>query len=505
MSITPGSTLVRPSRARPITGPARKRRKLARPSTIATLLIVGVVLGFAAPAAAQDPSASDTNSLLLDNMWIFVSGVLVFLMQAGFALVESGLTRGRNVANIMAKNMADAALGIMMFFIFGYWIAFGEFLPTMDIDTFTDLGGGPAGSHATFFFFQAMFAAAAVTIASGAMAGRTKFSSYLIFGTITTAVIYPLVVRITWGGGEVFGFGAGDLSVGDAVWSDFAGSTIVHSVGAWAALVGAVMLGPRLGKYDENGNPRAIPGHNMAYTIIGVFILWFGWFGFNGGSELAMDNLVPFVLTNTALAACAGVIGATALIWSMTGKPDVGMAGNGALAGLVSITAPVGAVTPIMAMVIGFIGGLIVVVSVIGIDKARIDDPVGAISVHGVCGIWGTLSIGLFARYDDAFLGREDAGLFYGGGISQLITQLLLVVVVAVFSLVAFTIIFGTLKATVGIRASAEHEAEGLDVAEHGSAGYAVDAPIRLAARSVASTPSGTIVVDKDDKPVSVS
>jgi len=437
--------------------------------TAAAVVGIAVLPG---TAAAQDAA---TNAMLLDNLWIAVSGVLVFLMQAGFALVEAGLTRAKNVANIMMKNLADAAVGILMFFIVGYKIAFGEWLLFMDIETFTQLDGGPAGSHATFFFFQAMFAAAAVTIASGAMAGRTKFSSYLVFGFITTGFIYPTVVRITWGGLEVFGFGAGDLSVGDAVWSDFAGSTIVHSVGAWAALMGAIMLGPRIGKYDENGNPRAIPGHNIAFAIIGVMILWFGWFGFNGGSELALDNLVSFVLVNTALAACAGAIAATVLIWSMTGKPDVGMAGNGALAGLVSITAPVGAVTPFWAIIIGLIGGLLVVVSVLGIDRAGIDDPVGAISVHGVCGIWGTLSIGLFAKYDDAFLGREDAGLVYGGGVDQLITQFLLVAVVAIFTIVTTGIVFGTLKATVGLRASREEEIEGLDVTEHGSAGYGLE------------------------------
>lgn len=449
------------------------RLRLGLRAIVASFAAIVVVVGLLPQAAdAQDAA---TNSLLLDNLWITVSGILVFLMQAGFALVEAGLTRSKNVANIMAKNLADAAVGMMMFFLVGYKIAFGEWLLFMDLETFTQLDGGPAGSHATFFFFQAMFAAAAVTIASGAMAGRTKFSSYLIFGFLTTGFIYPMVVRITWGGLEIFGFSAASLSVGDAVWSDFAGSTIVHSVGAWAALVGATMLGPRIGKYDENGNPRALPGHNMAYAIIGVFILWFGWFGFNGGSELALDNLVSFIAVNTALSACAGAIAATAMIWLKTGFPDVGMAGNGALAGLVSITAPVGAVTPFWAIVIGLVGGAIVVVAVLGIDKAGIDDPVGAISVHGVCGVWGTLSIGLFAKYDDAFLGREDAGLVYGGGLSQLVTQFLLVAVVFVFTVVTTGIVFGVLKATIGLRASAEDELEGLDVSEHGAAGYGAE------------------------------
>jgi len=467
--------------------------RLAFRALVASVAAI-VVIGGLFPQAANAQDAA-TNSLLLDNLWITVSGVLVFLMQAGFALVEAGLTRSKNVANIMAKNVADASIGMLMFFIFGYKIAFGEWLLFMDLESFTALDGGPAGSHATFFFFQAMFAAAAVTIASGAMAGRTKFSSYLVLGVLMTGFIYPLVVRITWGGLDIFGFSASSLSVGDAVWSDFAGSTIVHSVGAWTALVGAVLLGPRIGKYDENGNPRAIPGHNMAFTVIGVFILWFGWFGFNGGSELAFDNLVSFIAVNTTLAACAGAVAATAVIWMKTGFPDVGMAGNGALAGLVSITAPVGAVTPFWAIVIGLVGGALVVVAVLGIDKAGIDDPVGAISVHGVCGVWGTLSIGLFAKYDDAFLGREDAGLFYGGGLSQLITQFLLVAVVFVFTVVTTGIVFSVLKATIGLRASAEDELEGLDVSEHGAAGYGVE--IRYASAG-ASSARGSVNLTED-------
>ena len=445
------------------------KRRLA----IGAMASLAAIVALAVPAAAQDDVAF-APQFLLDNMWVMLAGVLVFLMQAGFGLVEAGLTRAKNVANIMAKNLADATLGILMFFIFGYAFAFGggnDFIGTdswllfMDLDTFTDMSEGL--SHSTSFFFQAMFAATAVTIASGAMAGRTNFVAYLIFGAITTAFIYPVVVHWTWGGGLI-----ANISIGDAVYSDFAGSTIVHSVGAWAALMGAIILGPRIGKYDEDGKPRAIPGHSMPFAIIGVFILWFGWFGFNGGSELAADNLVAFVNVNTALAACAGVIGATIVIWAKTGKADVAMMGNGALAGLVSITAPVGAVTPFIALIIGLIGGVLVVFSVLGIDRMGIDDPVGAISVHGVCGVWGTLSIGLFARYDDAFLGREDAGLFYGGGINQLIVQLIMVLIVAAWTLGTTGIVFMVLKNTVGLRVDRETEIAGLDIEEHGSAGY---------------------------------
>ena len=309
-----------------------------------------------------------------------------------------------------------------------------------------------------------------MTIASGALAERTKFATYLVFAAVMTAIIYPVVVHWTWGGGLI-----AEMSIGDAVYSDFAGSTIVHLTGGVAALVGAYMVGPRLGKYGEDGKPRAIPGHNVGFAVIGVFILWFGWFGFNAGSELAADEFVPFLAMNTLVAASAGAIGATAIIWLKTGVADVAMAGNGALAGLVSITAPVGTVTPVFALIIGLVGGVIVVFSVLGFDKIKIDDPVGAISVHGTCGIWGTLSIGLFAKYDDAFLGREDAGLIYGGGFDQLAMQFVMVVIVIAWVGITSFILFGALKATMGLRVSEEEEVTGLDVAEHGSAGYGLE------------------------------
>ena len=452
--------------------------------------VAGAILGvssllWASPASAQDSEVTDALQAVMDNLWLVIAGCLVFLMQAGFAFVEAGLTRAKNLANIMAKNLADMAIGVTMFFAVGYSIAFdgpgdghwwgglGNFMMLDDVDVLNTFGASGVGNltPATLFFFQVVFAATAVTIASGAMAERTKFSTYLIFAAVMTAVIYPVVVSWTWGGGLI-----ADISIGDAKFSDFAGSTIVHLTGAVAALVGAYMVGPRLGKYGDDGKPRAIPGHNIGFAVIGVFILWFGWFGFNAGSELAADNLVPFLAMNTLLAASAGVIGATAVIWFKTGKADVAMAGNGALAGLVSITAPVGAVDPWAAFVIGLIGGLIVVYSVLAIDSIRIDDPVGAISVHGTCGIWGTLSIGLFAKYDDAFLGREDAGLFYGGGFEQLIMQLVMVLIVIAWVGITSYILFAGLKATIGLRVDEEEEVAGLDVAEHGSSGYGLEA-----------------------------
>ncbi len=423
---------------------------------------------------AQDgPTTQD----YLNNLWVFIAGVLVFFMQAGFALVEAGLTRAKNVVNIFAKNMADACLGITAWFATGYAFAFGGggnsffggegfFLGGEDMATIPSEGL----SVATTFFFQAVFAATAVTIASGAMAERTKFSAYLIFAGVMCAVIYPVVVHMTWGGGWI-----AERSVGDAVYSDFAGSGIVHMTGGIAALMGTYFLGPRIGKYDADGKPRAIPGHNIPFAIVGVFILWVGWFGFNPGSELLADEFVMTVGVNTLLAAIAGGVFCTITIWMVAGKPDVAMIGNGVLAGLVAITAPCGAVDPWAAFVIGGIGGVLVVFSVFFFDKIKIDDPVGAISVHGVVGFWGVLSIGFFAKYDDAFLGREDAGLFYGGGIDQIVMQLLMLLIIIVWVSVTTGALFFAIKSTVGLRVSAEEEIEGLDVLEHGLPGYSGD------------------------------
>ncbi len=435
----------------------------------ATALIVAL------PTVAHGQEGPDTQAIL-DNIWVFIAGCLVFFMQAGFALVEAGLTRAKNVVNIFAKNLSDAVIGILAFFATGYAFAFGGSDTWIGTEAFFLSGQDmliPADgglSVATTFFFQAVFAATAVTIASGAMAERTKFGAYLIFSAIMCAFIYPVVVHWTWGGGLI-----ADINIGDAVYSDFAGSGVVHMTGGIAALMGALFLGPRIGKYDENGNPRAIPGHSIPFAVLGVFILWLGWFGFNPGSELAADSFVMTVGVNTMLAAAAGALATTITIWLVAGKPDLAMIGNGALAGLVAITAPCGAVNAGMSVVIGAIGGIIVVFSVLFFDKIKIDDPVGAISVHGVVGAWGVLSIGLFAQYDDAFLGRDDAGLFYGGGFDQLIVQILMILIIAAWVAITTGIVFFVLKSTIGLRVSREEEIEGLDVLEHGLSGYAED------------------------------
>ena len=445
--------------------------------------VAGVSLLLAAsPALAQD--ADDPSVYLqavMDNLWVFIAGILVFFMQAGFALVEAGLTRSKNVANIMAKNIADMCIGVLAFYAVGYAFAYGDgggwfiggnsyFLSGSSLFEITE---GLSG--ATDFFFQVVFAATAVTIASGAMAGRTKFSAYLLFSALMTAFIYPVVVHWTWGGGLIAKFNRevdGWDIWGDAVFSDFAGSGIVHLTGGVAALMGAIALGPRIGKYDEDGKPRAIPGHNIVFTVIGVFILWLGWFGFNPGSELAADGYVMSVAVNTLIAAAAGGAVSAIVVVAKTGKPDVGMVGNGVLGGLVGITAGCGAFNTFGSLITGAIAGALVVYSVLFIEKKGIDDPVGAVSVHGTCGIWGVLSIGLFSRYDDAFLGRDDAGLFYGGGLDQLWVQFLMVVIIIVWTALAAGISFAIIKKTTGLRVSAEEEIAGLDVSEHGSSGY---------------------------------
>ena len=457
------------------------KRKLLTGGVLTAVLVALL----ASPAFAQEELAP-ASQFVLDNLFIFIAGVLVFFMQAGFALVEAGLTRAKNVSNIMMKNLMDMSAGVLAFALVGFGIAFGgdELLGGWFGFDFGIAGVEDTSAEgllpSTFFFFQAAFAATAATIVSGAMAERTKFKSYFVYSFFITALIYPIVLRWTWGGGW--------LAQLEYPFSDFAGSTIVHATGGWAAMMGAIILGPRLGRYGRDGKPRAIPGHSIPFVVLGAMILFIGWFGFNPGSELAADAFVMPIALKTLLAAAAGAVVAMAVNWVFDGKPDVSIAANGLLAGLVAVTAPVGAIETWAAVLIGAVGGLIVVFSVRMFDRLKIDDPVGAISVHAVVGTWGTLSVALFATYDDGFLGRTDAGLFYGGGLNQLWTQLLFVVVHFVFVTISAGALFLAINAVIGLRVSEEEERSGLDVMEHGSPGYGHD-PGAAELASVGSAP----------------
>lgn len=440
-------------------------------------LVVGVATSAVALVAAAGPAAAQTDveavQANLDNVWVLVAAVLVIFMQAGFALVEAGLTRAKSVANIMMKNLMDFCAGAVAFLALGFAIAYGGPLDGIGSVFGADgffLGDG-AFTYGTltvpvFFMFQVAFAATAATIVSGAMAERTKFRAYLVYSFVISLLIYPVVVRWQWGGGWLYQ-GTG-LPTG---FHDFAGSSIVHMVGGVAAFWGARALGPRLGKYAADGTPRAILGHNIPFAILGCFILLVGWYGFNPGSELAADAAIGGIAVTTTAAGAMGAIAAMATVWLRTGRPDVGMTGNGLLAGLVAITAGTAAVTPQAALAIGGLAGVIVVFAVDLFDRViKIDDPVGAISVHGVCGAFGTLAVGLFARDDVDGFWRQ--GLFYGGGTDQLVAQLVGVLAIAAWVSVTAFVLFAALKAFGGLRVSEEEEIAGLDVLEHGSPGY---------------------------------
>ena len=450
-----------------------------------TMVVLGaagaLVVLLATPAAAQAGDPVAAVQAALDNAWVVLAGVLVFTMQAGFALLESGLTRVKNTTNILAKNLADMSIGALAFLAVGYALAFGRgnpwwgtegfFLSGSDVAAAGSSGSGNL-STAAFFFFQAVFAATAVTIASGAMAERARFKAYLLFSLVMSAFIYPLVVHWTWGGGFI-----ADISIGGATYSDFAGSTVVHVTGGAAALAGAVFLGPRLGKYTPDGTPRQIAGHAMPMVVLGVFILWLGWFGFNAGSQLAATAGSPVtrVILNTVIAGAAGTVAAGAVVWRRLGQPDMSIVANGTLAGLVGITAGCATMNVLGTLVTGFAAGVIVVYAMFFIERRGIDDPVGAVAVHGVCGAWGTLAVGLFARYDDGYLGRDHAGLFYGGGGNQLLVQFLLVAIVGAWALVTTGTLFAVLRRFGLLRVSAHEEALGLDLTEHGAAAYPAD------------------------------
>ncbi|MEX2111881.1 MAG: ammonium transporter [Pirellulales bacterium] len=444
-----------------------------------------------AEAAAEEPAEPPmgfntdlgTVSVALDTVWVMVAAFLVMFMQAGFGLVETGLTRAKSAVNICMKNLLDFAFGSLAFWAVGFGLMFsvgndyfgdsGFFLQEAPIEVEAEDGTKSEISNfdplswtkvplESKFFFQLVFAATAATIVSGAMAERTRFASYMAYSVFISTLIYPISGHWIWGGGWL----------ADRGFWDFAGSTVVHSVGGWLALVGAFVLGPRIGKYDSSGKAKAIPGHNLVYVTLGVFILWLGWFGFNPGSTMAADAVsIAHITVTTNSAAAAGAIAAIFVARAMFGKWEATMALNGALAGLVAITAPCLWVSVPSAIIIGAVGGTLVVLSVVFIDHTlKIDDPVGAISVHGVCGAWGTLAVGLFAFTDgDAAPAR---GLFTGGDASQLITQAIGVGSVFLWCMVTGAVCFYGIKAIMGLRVSPAEEAEGLDITEHGNEAY---------------------------------
>ncbi len=407
-------------------------------------------------------------SAVLDTVWVLIASFLVFSMHAGFAMVEAGFTRAKNTVNILMKNFMNVSVGLLLFFLVGYGLMFGNsaggFIGTsgfvLDIIDPSNTG------NFAFWFFQAVFAATAATIVSGAVAERMKFYGYLIYCAILTAVIYPVVGHWIWGGGWLARLGM----------IDFAGSTVVHSVGGLSALAGAAILGPRLGKYNADGSSNAIPGHNIAIAALGVFILWFGWFGFNPGSTLSASSpAISTIAVNTAIAAAAGSLSAMIFVWIRYKKPDASMTLNGALAGLVAITAGCAVVSPISAIIIGLLGGVLVSISIGVFDrKFHIDDPVGAISVHGITGIFGTLMVGFFAQEKYASLaGFENTnGLFFGGGGRLLLVQFTGVAAVAAWTLGTMFLIFLAMKKAKALRVSRDEEIKGLDIEEHGMEAY---------------------------------
>jgi len=437
---------------------------------VASVLVVAVVLSlstlaFAEAAAGPPTPESNAEAIALvqshaDYVWTLVAAFLVFLMQAGFALVETGLTRAKNAVNICMKNLMDFAAGSLAYWLIGFGLMFGAnstgWFGTSSF-MFSDFAVDQDPWVYAFWMFQVVFAATAATIVSGAMAERTKFSSYLLYSVFVSAFVYPVFGSWAWGGlykggGWLEGMG----------FIDFAGSTVVHSVGGWAALAGAVVLGPRLGRYSKDGKPRAMPGHNLVLATLGVFLLWFGWFGFNPGSTTAANKDIALIAVNTNLAAAAGATAAMIVAWLFLKKPDATMMLNGALAGLVGITAGCANVSPTSAVIIGLVAGGLVVFSVLFFDRIKIDDPVGAISVHGVCGAWGTLGAGLFNAE--------------GTSLAILGVQLAGIVAAFVWTFGTMWIFFKVVAATVGLRVSAEEEVEGLDFHEHGNDAYAPDA-----------------------------
>lgn len=444
-----------------------------------TTLVAFLVFGWIwSVALAENPSEGPTSaqelwsdkSVAIDTGWTLLAAVLVMFMQAGFAMLTAGFSRSKNAGNMLMKNLMDFCFGTIAFWAIGFGLMFGAgnflfgtsgFFLTDSGETFSALSWSKVPLECKYFF-QLVFCATAATIVAGAMAERTKFVAYIFYSIAITAIIYPIVGHWIWGGGWLAELG---------MW-DFAGSTVVHSTGGWLALTGAIMLGPRTGKYAADGSSNAIPGHNIPLAALGTFILWFGWFGFNPGSTMALVPEIAHIAAATNIAGAAGGIAAMIAAWWMFKKPDVSMALNGVLGGLVSITASCAFVSLGSAIWIGIVGGVLVVLAVYYMDQyLHVDDPVGAIAVHGVCGSWGTLALGLFAQ-DKFSPGTTGNGLFFGGGAKLLGVQALGVISVFAWCMATGFLLFYVIKNLVGLRVSREEELRGLDIDEHGMEAY---------------------------------
>jgi len=408
------------------------------------------------PTVASNAEAIKGVQVNADYVWTLVAAALVFFMQPGFAMVEAGFTRAKNAVNILMKNLLDFSMGSIFFWAIGFGLMFGT-TKTGWFGTscffLSDFSPGKDPWVLAFWMFQVVFAATAATIVSGAMAERTKFSGYLIYSAAICGFIYPIFGSWAWGS-----LYSGDGWLEKLGFIDFAGSTVVHSIGGWTGLAGAIVLGPRIGKFTKGGKVQPIPGHSIPLAALGVFILWFGWFGFNPGSTTAASKEIAMIFVNTNLAAAAGAVFAMITAWIKSGKPDVGMSLNGALAGLVAITSPCATVTPLSSLIIGAVAGVIAVLAVLFFDRIKVDDPVGAISVHGVNGAWGTLA----------------AGIFNMGGTSAKIigVQILGICAAFIWAFGVSFIVFKLIDKTIGLRVSPEEETEGLDFGEHGANAY---------------------------------
>jgi len=446
----------------------KRRGLIAGAATLLALLFAG------SPLFAQEGATIEDLQHNLDIVWTLMAAILVMFMQPGFAMLETGFTQAKNAVNILMKNIMDFSLGSIAFFVVGFGLMFGATGNGWFGSSLFALGDTAGDDWAfTFWMFQCVFAATAATIVSGAVAERTKFAGYLAYSAIICLVIYPIFGKWAWGSLLLGDDGAGWLEgIG---FLDFAGSTVVHSVGGWLALAGAIVIGPRIGKYGPGPKKRAraIPGHSIPLAGLGAFILWFGWFGFNAGSTTVGNGEIGRIAVTTNLAAASGAVVAMLVSWALYKKPDASMAINGIIAGLVSITAGCYTVTPWGSILIGAIGGVVVVFSLTFIDRVlHVDDPVGAVSAHGVCGAWGTLACGIFGAEKVLGIGDANTGLLYGGGLGQVGIQLIGILVAFVWAFGTGLVLFYLIKKTIGLRVSRKAEIRGLDIEEHGMEAY---------------------------------